>query len=221
MATPFRPAVRRLPYQQQLQPDQHGLHFVPSEDFQRTANPNHVAANFSSNCENAMTPWRGRPASFDHSMVNFPLTGAHTVPPRQCARLPRNNNYNLTSTTCMSCHLKDFQNAKNPNHVAGGFRADLRTCHATSAWQPATFDHSKSGFPLTGSHMVPPRRAADCHINNNYSITTTACITCHQNDFNDATSQCRMPASRRPANSATTPCSGPTATLITPQPAFR
>ena len=24
--------------------------------------------------------------------------------------------------------------------------------------QPATFDHSKSAFPLTGSHTVPPRQ---------------------------------------------------------------
>ena len=29
------------------------------------------------------------------------------------------------------------------------------------------------GFPLTGGHAVPPRQCADCHINNNYKLTST------------------------------------------------
>src|SRR5271166_3797771 len=156
------------------------------KDFQGTTNPNHVAANFPSNCAQCHTTIAWSPATFDHSMVNFALTGAHTVPPRQCTDCHVNNNYNLSSTTCVSCHLKDFQNTTNPNHVAGGFAQTCDTCHNTSAWQPATFDHSKSGFPLTGSHTVPPRQCADCHINNNYNITNTTCISCHQNDFNNA-----------------------------------
>jgi hypothetical protein len=155
-------------------------------DFQKTSNPNHVAANFPSNCSQCHTTIAWSPATFDHSMTNFALTGAHTVPPRQCSDCHINNNYNLTSNACASCHLKDFQNTNNPNHVAGGFAQTCDTCHNTSAWQPATFDHSKSGFPLTGSHTVPPRQCGDCHINNNYNLTSTACITCHQTDYNGA-----------------------------------
>jgi len=158
------------------------------KDFQGTTNPNHVSANFPSNCAQCHTTLAWAPATFDHSMVNFALTGAHTVPPRQCSDCHANNNYNLTSTTCVSCHLKDFQSAINPNHVAGGFAQTCATCHNTSAWQPATFDHSQSGFPLTGSHTVPPRQCSDCHVNNNYKITSTACVSCHQNDYNKALS---------------------------------
>jgi NMD protein affecting ribosome stability and mRNA decay len=157
------------------------------KDFQGTTNPNHVAANFPSNCAQCHTITAWTQAAFDHSMVNFVLTGSHAVPPRQCTDCHANNNYKLTSTTCVSCHLKDFQSATNPNHVSGGFAQTCDTCHNTSAWQPATFDHSKSGFPLTGAHAVPPRQCADCHVNNNYSITSTACISCHQNDYNTAT----------------------------------
>ena len=156
-------------------------------DFQRTTNPNHVAANFPTNCVQCHSTIAWSPAKFDHSMVNFALTGAHTVPPRQCSDCHANNNYNLTTTACVSCHLKDFQNTTNPGHVAGGFAQTCDTCHNTSAWQPATFDHSKSGFPLTGAHNVPPRQCSDCHVNNNYSITSTACIGCHQKDYNNAT----------------------------------
>jgi hypothetical protein len=157
------------------------------KDFQGTTNPNHVAGSFSQTCQTCHTTTAWQPASFDHSTVNFPLTGMHTVPPRQCTDCHVNNNYNITSTTCVSCHLKDFQNTTNPNHVQGGFAQTCEMCHNTSAWQPATFDHSKSGFPLTGNHMVPPRQCADCHVNNNYSITNTTCISCHQTDYSNAT----------------------------------
>jgi hypothetical protein len=158
------------------------------KDFQGTTNPNHVAGGFAQTCETCHTTAGWTPASFDHNSVNFPLTGAHTVPPRACTDCHVNNNYSLTTTACVSCHLKDFQGTTNPNHVSGGFAQTCDTCHNTAAWQPATFDHSKSGFPLTGSHMVPPRQCADCHVNNNYSITVTTCISCHQTDFNNATS---------------------------------
>jgi len=158
------------------------------KDFQGATNPNHVAGAFPTTCQQCHTTYAWQPATFDHSLVNFPLTGAHTVPPRQCTDCHVNNNYNLTSTTCVSCHLKDFQGTTNPNHVAGGFSQSCDLCHTTAAWQPATFDHSKSAFPLTGSHTVPPRQCTDCHINNNYSITNTTCISCHQKDFNNATS---------------------------------
>jgi hypothetical protein len=156
------------------------------KDYQGTTNPNHAAANFPSNCAQCHTTTAWQPATFDHSMTNFPLTGSHTVPPRQCTDCHVNNNYNLTSNTCVTCHLKDFQGTNNPNHVTSGFAQTCETCHNTSAWQPATFDHSKSGFPLTGSHTVPPRQCSDCHVNNNYNITSTACVSCHQTDYNNA-----------------------------------
>jgi hypothetical protein len=156
-------------------------------DYKATTNPNHAASQFSITCEGCHGTDNWLNAKFDHSSVGFPLSGGHSVPPRQCADCHVNNNYNLTSTACVSCHIKDFQNTINPNHVQGGFAQTCELCHSTTAWQPATFDHSKSGFPLTGSHTVPPRQCADCHVNNNYNITATTCITCHQNDYNTAT----------------------------------
>ena len=34
---------------------------------------------------------------------------------------------------------------------------------------------------------MPPRQCTDCHVNNNYNITATACVSCHQTDYNTAT----------------------------------
>jgi hypothetical protein len=156
------------------------------KDFQNTNNPNHVQSGFSQTCEMCHTTSAWQPANFDHSKSGFPLSGAHIVPPRACADCHVNNNYNLTQTSCVSCHLKDFQNTNNPNHLQSGFPQTCEVCHSTSAWQPANFDHSKSGFPLTGGHTVPPRACADCHVNNNYSLTQTSCVSCHQKDFQNA-----------------------------------
>jgi hypothetical protein len=158
------------------------------KDFQGTTNPNHVASNFPQTCEqcHGTASWFG--ASFDHSITGFPLTGLHTVPPRQCTECHINNNYNITTTACVSCHLKDFQGTTNPNHVTAGFPQTCEQCHSTASWLGATFDHSLTGFALTGSHLVPPRQCTDCHVNNNYNITNTACVSCHQTDYNNAKS---------------------------------
>jgi hypothetical protein len=157
-------------------------------DFKGTQAPNHVALGYSTTCDQCHGTDNWLNAKFDHNSVGFPLTGGHAVPPRVCTDCHVNNNFTLTSTACISCHQKDYQGTTNPNHVTGGFSTTCQECHTTVAWQPATFDHSKTSFPLSGGHAIPPRQCLDCHVNNNYNITNTTCISCHQNDFNNATS---------------------------------
>jgi hypothetical protein len=156
-------------------------------EYKSAANPNHVTAGFSTGCQQCHSTNNWLDAKFDHSTTGFPLTNAHADPPRMCLDCHINNNYNLTTTACASCHLKDFQGATNPSHVAGGFSQTCQMCHTTVAWQPATFDHTSVGFPLTNAHADPPRVCLDCHTNNNYNLTTTACASCHLKDYNTAT----------------------------------
>ena len=157
------------------------------KDYQGTTNPNHVTANFPQTCQTCHSTSTWLSATFDHNTTGFPLTGLHTVPPRQCTDCHVNNNYNLTSTACVSCHLKDYQGTTNPNHVSSNFPQTCQQCHSTSSWLNATFDHSTTGFPLTGLHTVPPRLCTDCHVNNNYNITTAACVSCHLKDYQGTT----------------------------------
>src|SRR5215470_13581892 len=157
------------------------------KDYQSTANPNHVAAGFPQACAQCHNTTSWSHASFNHNLTNFPLTGMHTVPPRQCIDCHVANNYNLTSATCVSCHLKDYQGTTNPNHVASNFPQGCDQCHNTTSWLNATFNHNSTGFPLTGSHTVPPRQCTDCHVNNNYNLNTTLCYSCHQKDYTGTT----------------------------------
>jgi hypothetical protein len=110
-----------------------------------------------------------------------------------CASCHINNNYTLTiaPTDCgnSGCHLTTWQQTNNPAHVSAGApfaAANCSTCHSTITWTTATFNHSATGWALTGSHQMAPAgkvvACTDCHVGNNYTFTTanTDCYGCHQ-----------------------------------------
>jgi hypothetical protein len=98
-----------------------------------------------------------------------------------------NGNYNLTAanTACVSCHLADFTGTTNPPHASAGFPQTCQTCHSTTNWTSATFNHATTGFALTGFHTS--LTCAQCHVNNNYSLTSGACAQCHLKDYQGTT----------------------------------
>ncbi|HEY1482676.1 MAG TPA: hypothetical protein VGF19_08145 [Candidatus Acidoferrum sp.] len=160
--------------------------------------PNHITAGFpTSQCSTChdMISWLD--GKFDHSTTGFPLTNSHQMAPAgkvtACAQCHINNNYALTiqPTDCgnSGCHLSTWQTTNNPTHPSAGApfaAANCSTCHNTITWTTATFDHSTTGWPLTGSHQLAPAgkvvACTDCHVNNNYTFTSanTDCYGCHQ-----------------------------------------
>jgi hypothetical protein len=149
-------------------------------DYNTTNNPPHASAGFPTDCSvcHSTTNWLG--ATFNHASTGWALTGFHATV--QCNQCHVNNNYKLTSTVCVTCHLKDFQSTTNPNHVSSGFPQQCEVCHNTSAWIPSSFDHNNTPFPLTGFHTKVP--CAQCHVNNNYTSLPTDCYSCHKADYN-------------------------------------
>jgi hypothetical protein len=151
--------------------------------YNATTNPNHKAAGFPQDCSLCHTTTRWTGAIFNHATTGFALTGAHTTV--QCAQCHVNNNYNLTSAACVNCHLAKYNATTNPNHVAAGFPMACETCHSTTTWTGATFDHSKTGFALTGVHTTTP--CASCHVGGNYNLTSAACYGCHKKEYDTTT----------------------------------
>jgi hypothetical protein len=167
------------------------------KDWQNTTNPNHPSAGpafASANCQQChlFDTWLG--AKFNHSSTGFALTNGHANVP--CASCHINNNYNLTiaPTDCgnSGCHLTTWQQTNNPSHPAAGsaFAAsNCSNCHTTVSWDMATFDHSSTGWPLTGSHQMTPAgmitSCTQCHVGGNYGLTSanTDCYGCHQTDW--------------------------------------
>jgi hypothetical protein len=163
--------------------------------------PNHITAGFpatASACTacHPITQWAD--GKFDHNAFGFPLTNSHALVANGgkvpgCTSCHINNNYNLqiAPTDCgnSQCHLTTWQQTNNPTHASAGApfaAANCSTCHNTITWTTAIFDHSTTGWPLTGSHQLAPAgkvvACTDCHVGNNYTFTAanTDCYGCHQ-----------------------------------------
>lgn len=152
-----------------------------SGDFASASDPNHVQNNFSHDCTTCHTTTAWDPANYNHNNTDFPLTGAHTS--LQCISC-HSAGYTNTPTACYSCHSGDFASATDPNHVQNSFSHDCTTCHTTTAWDPASFDHSTTSFPLTGGHSG--LACITCH-SSGYTNTSTDCYSCHSGDFTATT----------------------------------
>jgi hypothetical protein len=151
------------------------------KDFQ-TPVFDHVSAGLPTTCESCHTMDTWFNAKFDHlKMTGYALTGAHATLP--CTACHLNNVFKGTPAACFSCHATDFTNSNNPPHVQLGLPHDCGTCHTTTNWLNAKFDHGVfANYPLTGMHAT--LTCVQCHTNNNYSSTPTACVACHKADFN-------------------------------------
>ena len=183
--------------------------------WQQTNNPTHSAAGTpfaAANCSTCHNNTLWTNVTFDHSVTGWPLTGSHQLAPAgkvvACTDCHTGNNYNLTAanTDCYGCHQTAWQSTTTiggsvPNHVTAGFSTSMcSTCHDTVLWTDGKFDHSTTGFPLQGPHMLPPRTTVtgaigsmvnactDCHIGGNYTAgyPTTDCYGCHQSYYTNA-----------------------------------
>jgi hypothetical protein len=156
-------------------------------DYNGASNPPHLASGFPQDCTgcHGSTALNWTSATFNHTSTGFALTGFHLT--MQCAQCHVSSNYSLTSGACWNCHQADYNGTTNPPHLSSGFPQDCSGCHTTTDWTGATFNHTTTGFALTGTHLTI--LCAQCHVSNNYGLTSTsaACWNCHQADYNGTT----------------------------------
>ena len=158
--------------------------------FSRTTNPDHAAAGFPQNCAMCHATSRWTPASFDHARTSFPLMGAHIA--ASCESCHTTGRFTGTPSSCVSCHLAKYTATTSPNHVAAAFPQDCQVCHSPVQWLGATYDHSRTRFPLTGAHSSV--QCASCHVGGQYAGTPTTCYECHTSEFNTVTNPNHMAA---------------------------
>ena len=149
--------------------------------YNATTNPNHVTAKFPTSCETCHSTTNWTSSTFNHSTsTTFPLTGAHiTVACVSC----HPTNYLAIPTTCVSCHLATYNATTNPNHIGAKFANTCQTCHTTTNWTSATFNHNTvATIPLTGNHNLS---CATCHTTpTNYAVFSCITTACHTRDHN-------------------------------------
>ena len=126
------------------------------------------AGRFGADCAACHTSDGWKPAKFDHSLAAFKLEGEHAE--AACEDCHKNNIYQGTPSDCYSCHAQDDEHN-------GRFGTDCAACHTPADWEGATFDHSRSAFPLTGAHGNVA--CESCHVNQQFAGTSAACASCH------------------------------------------
>jgi hypothetical protein len=151
---------------------------------------------FGTDCSLCHTPTRWSDASFDHGKVTgFELLGSHSG--LSCNSCHTNGQYSGLSQTCVSCHSGD--DAHN-----GSFGTNCGGCHTPTRWSDATFDHSQTGFKLSGAHTS--LSCDSCHTGGTFSGTPTACVACHsepgyhQGLFGTDCAKCHTTSAWRPAS---------------------
>lgn len=152
-------------------------------DYQAARAPDHQAGGFPTECTQCHTTLTWSTARFDHDRSAFPLTGAHRT--TTCVQCHGDGVYRGKPKDCYSCHQLDYTRATVPNHVQAQFPQQCAMCHTTTAFQPSSYNHDLTAFPLTGAHRT--QACVDCHSNGVYRGTPTDCYSCHQSDYTGTT----------------------------------
>ncbi len=122
-------------------------------------------------CAACHSATRWTEVTFDHSVVGFSLTGAHSSV--ECSVCHVDGTTSPVPTTCAGCHSQD-------NAHGGRLGQECEACHATSDWKDVHFDHRQTGFTLTGAHLEVA--CNNCHVNGETAPVPTTCVGCHKQD---------------------------------------
>jgi len=163
-------------------------------DYDRTTNPNHAAAGFSTDCQICHRDWdpdwNSGSGSFEHDQY-FRLLGVHTV--QSCSACHTNGAYSGTPRSCVGCHRADYDRTV-PSHLVQGYPTTCEDCHSGSdpTWQVGrSYNHSQV-FVLLGQHAAVSCTA--CHVSGIYRGTARSCVGCHLDEYNQTTQPAHAPA---------------------------
>ncbi|MCK4761192.1 MAG: hypothetical protein KAW12_03265, partial [Candidatus Aminicenantes bacterium] len=148
------------------------------KDYNKTDDPGHVQQQFPTDCQicHNMVTWEG--AVYNH--FAFLLQGMHKT--AACNACHQNNVYEGTPSECVDCHLTEYNQTGNPNHMQAGYSTDCEKCHGNNAldWHGATFNHNRF-WPIRGAHRGLD--CNDCHAQG--YVITGQCVDCHLDDYNN------------------------------------
>jgi len=153
-------------------------------DYDNTTDPDHMLAQFSTDCVTCHSQEAWIPSTFDHDGQYFPIySGSHMGEWSQCIDC-HINPVDYAIFTCIGCHLNP-ETDDDHNGIGGYVYEDFAclACHPTGEADEG-IDHNTTNFPLTGAHISVD--CMDCHING-YTGTPTDCYACHDGDYNSST----------------------------------
>jgi hypothetical protein len=119
-----------------------------------------------------------------HNLSTFKLQGAHLATScLECHKKQTSWNFKGIGINCKECHHDIHQTFIEAKYYPD---SNCMVCHNESRWSDVLFNHSITGFNLTGAHTKQSCRA--CHISENtggtlkqkFSGLSTNCAECHK-----------------------------------------
>jgi hypothetical protein len=150
---------------------------------------------------------RRRPSALLAALVPAPSASAAPAPPPAAPPATPTTPARAPPSASASANPSADASANAPSSAGDGFTEAVpcSACHSTTAWKTkdttgsgeVKFDHSTTGFPLTGQHIHEPCVA--CH--NSSRTVSRQCVSCHEDFHRGRLSQscdtCHVPAGWR------------------------
>jgi hypothetical protein len=118
-----------------------------------------------------------------HNLGTFPLQGAHlAIPCFECHKKQANWNFRGIGINCKDCHTDIHQAFITAKYYP---ESNCTTCHTNEKWSMVHFDHSATGYILSGSHAQVGCRLCHFRQDNTGKVTqqfaglTQSCADCH------------------------------------------
>jgi hypothetical protein len=142
-------------------------------DFHKGAFANRPSGGECSECHHV---YGFSPSTFtiqEHQYADFKLDGAHlAIPCIACHKQKGNRSpggtykFQFISFDCQTCHSDPHKGQLKKYIDVGG----CNFCHNTQTWRTVQFNHSQTGFALTGKHQLIDCKS--CHVPKNSSMKT-------------------------------------------------
>lgn len=123
-----------------------------------------------------------------HNQGKFALQGAHLATPCiACHKKQEKWDFRGIGLRCNDCHRNIHESTMSADYFSG---PGCVNCHDQSRWDTIRFDHSKTGFIISGPHATLACRA--CHFTKDaagietqhFSDMTGNCSKCHTDNHN-------------------------------------
>jgi nitrate/TMAO reductase-like tetraheme cytochrome c subunit len=138
------------------------------------------------NCKICHTENSWSAITFDHSITDFKLTGAHTKQECRACHFRKDTEGNIKqkfsglAKNCTECHIDNHFKQFEKNGIT-----TCTDCHDTENWKASKFNHNNTAFKLDGKHInvacvkchKPQQEGSNFYVR--YKIKEFKCESCH------------------------------------------